>query len=593
MTTSRQPRPPGAFLPFFLRFHFFSFILRGPSPVGDAAVPRATGGDTSMARIYLDAARVLDGALSRRSSVKTLVYNTASSSDNHRRQLLALVTQTLEHKAHLQKALDASGASEALSDVRLSLQLILAFEMLLGKGIIGGGSIKKVLKRFRAEMLAQLPEHVKARSAAAGGGGSAKARRYIRINTMKCSDASAIGALRAIASSLSGERRDPSSEAETSRRIGSIVRDDMVAHLVAVEAPEAADAFAAGAFKELVRRIATSDAVSSGLVVLQDKASCFSAHAMLEDGWRGGSVIDACAAPGNKTTHLAALLHEWSGGAADAPGVIAFDKDAARAAVLKRRAALMGGEDGPVRVVHGDFLEADGGDEALAGVRGVLLDPSCSGSGMAAHAAELSEDPPEGEEARVRKLAAFQRRALGHALSFPGVERVVYSTCSLYRAENEDVVASAMEEHRGAWELRKVLRAWPRRGLPHDGLAAAESACLVRARPEDGTHGFFVACFHRRVGAGPGPAAGELRRLPAAARSEPVPLRTMGTTGRAEKAKAAHGEGAAAPAGLPQGASEAAARKGRSKSSAARKRNRSPAAKRARRAAKNAKRGRG
>ncbi|CAN0181074.1 unnamed protein product, partial [Ectocarpus sp. 12 AP-2014] len=55
-----------------------------------------------------------------------------------------------------------------------------------------------------------------------------------------------------------------------------------------------------------------------------DKSSCFSAEALLGQEacaaagairgagteWRGGDVIDACAAPGNKTMHAASLLHE-------------------------------------------------------------------------------------------------------------------------------------------------------------------------------------------------------------------------------------------------------------------------------------------
>ncbi|CAN0067407.1 unnamed protein product, partial [Ectocarpus sp. 13 AM-2016] len=63
--------------------------------------------------------------------------------------------------------------------------------------------------------------------------------------------------------------------------------------------------------------------VKDGSLVLQDKSSCFSAEALLGQEacaaadatrgagteWRGGDVIDACAAPGNKTMHAASLLH--------------------------------------------------------------------------------------------------------------------------------------------------------------------------------------------------------------------------------------------------------------------------------------------
>ena len=46
--------------------------------------------------------------------------------------------------------------------------------------------------------------------------------------------------------------------------------------------------------------------VASGALVLQSKASCMPAHALApRPGW---AVVDGCAAPGNKTTHLAALM---------------------------------------------------------------------------------------------------------------------------------------------------------------------------------------------------------------------------------------------------------------------------------------------
>ena len=59
--------------------------------------------------------------------------------------------------------------------------------------------------------------------------------------------------------------------------------------------------------------------VASGALVLQSRASCMPAHALAPaPGWQ---VVDACAAPGNKTTHLAALM-------AGRGRVLAHDKDA-------------------------------------------------------------------------------------------------------------------------------------------------------------------------------------------------------------------------------------------------------------------------
>lgn len=52
---------------------------------------------------------------------------------------------------------------------------------------------------------------------------------------------------------------------------------------------------------------------------------------------------------------------------------------------------------------------------------------------------------------RLRALAGFQQRALSHALTFPALRRLVYSTCSLCQEENEDVVQAALQQSPGAF----------------------------------------------------------------------------------------------------------------------------------------------
>ena len=55
------------------------------------------------------------------------------------------------------------------------------------------------------------------------------------------------------------------------------------------------------------------------------------------------------------------------------------------------------------------------------------------------------------------------------------MQRVVYSTCSVHRRENEDVVAHALAAARaGSWRLEKVLPTWTRRGLAGTALSGEE-----------------------------------------------------------------------------------------------------------------------
>ena len=132
--------------------------------------------------------------------------------------------------------------------------------------------------------------------------------------------------------------------------------------------------------------------VVSGALILQDKSSCFSAQVLADSfpsDLQNIDMIDACAAPGNKTSHAAALLalrqlssSTSSSSSSTSSSVYAFDKSAPRLAVLERRMK----EAEADHIVHAtlvSFLEVDPHDPRYANVRGVLLDPSCSGSGMA------------------------------------------------------------------------------------------------------------------------------------------------------------------------------------------------------------------
>ena len=277
--------------------------------------------------------------------------------------------------------------------------------------------------------------------------------------------------------------------------------------------------------------------VKDGRLILQGKSSCFPVEALSpEKGW---TAFDCCAAPGNKTTHLAARVgHSGK--------VLAFDADRRRFERLKKNCARAGSMDARVPIVVpacGDFLALDPSDPKFASVRCVLLDPSCSGSGTAAtrgdylvaaargeaaaveaiadfdgaeptpeDAARTNGEPSESEldaratgrddpRVRVASLARFQAEALRKALAFPSAERVAYSTCSVYAAENERVVAAVLPEaKRLGYALERAIPTWPRRGLRGRGLSDAEADCLLRADQfEDDCEGFFVALFTRRA----------------------------------------------------------------------------------------------
>ena len=222
----------------------------------------------------------------------------------------------------------------------------------------------------------------------------------------------------------------------------------------------------------------------------------------MQKGTHGGDAIDCCAAPGNKTSHLAASMASKG----DKGKIYAFEKDPKRCKILGKRMIEAGARN--VFVTLADYLQVDTKSSNYNNVRTILLDPSCSGSGMSHridHAVDATADS-ETEASRLKSLSNFQYTALIHAMSFPRAERITYSTCSVHDIENENVVAEALSGQPepaspdvGKWELKKALPSWTRRGNMHKSLTKEQSEALVRAVPEDGTNGFFVAYFERSM----------------------------------------------------------------------------------------------
>lgn len=216
-----------------------------------------------------------------------------------------------------------------------------------------------------------------------------------------------------------------------------------------------------------------------GAIILQDKASCL--PVVLSNSKSGSNIIDACAAPGNKTSHIAAVIGNEG-------KILAVEKDSARFATLQKLMKERGVEC--VTYENRDFtkLSLDLYGEAHY----IFLDPTCSASGLNIIKDNISPQ-------RIKGLASFQIHLLLFALSFPFVEEVVYSTCSVYEEENEEVIEEALKVYGHQFELEDIGKKLD--GWKHFGKEGFEfgSKCVRTVPGVDRCHGFFVAKFVRKA----------------------------------------------------------------------------------------------
>lgn len=219
-----------------------------------------------------------------------------------------------------------------------------------------------------------------------------------------------------------------------------------------------------------------SEPWQQGAIMPQSRGSMLVARALAPVP--GERVLDLCAAPGGKTTHIAALLE-------DRGEVVAVERHQGRAAALEQTCARM--RASCVRVETADATQWS----AAGDFDRVLVDPPCSGLGT------LQSRPDRRWRATaeaIEELAALQSRILAAGAASVAVGgTLVYSVCTISHQEGEMVLDWFLEEHPdfAADDLAETLPDW---------APAARGPYLQLLPSREGTDGFFIARCRRLRG---------------------------------------------------------------------------------------------
>jgi len=234
-------------------------------------------------------------------------------------------------------------------------------------------------------------------------------------------------------------------------------------------------ALSPGAFVlESGRASAIVKSAEQGLIYIQDQASQLMSILLQPNG--GHRVLDLCAAPGSKATHIASL-------SGDQAWIVACDIHAHRLATLRATCKRLGINS--IDPVAADATRTLPFTDAAPTFDRVLVDAPCSGSGTLRGNPEIKWRLSPDDIFNLAKLQLNLLRNTASTVAIGG--RLLYSTCSLEREENEDVVREFLANH----DAFRVAQPNARTDLiTADGF--------VRTFPHrHGTDGFFAAVLEK------------------------------------------------------------------------------------------------
>ncbi|KAK9171680.1 NOL1/NOP2/sun family protein [Cryptosporidium meleagridis] len=499
-----------------------------------------------MSTLYLEAARVLNKLEKKNVGIRSVIYSEKQNKCNIRK-LSALVHGVSGKRKELEIILQKSRLLVDSNINQISnywLLLVLAYEQLFGNlKIQGGGALARLVRKNKDKLYEcfskeypDLINQVKFSKV------YEQIPRYLRVNTTIESTESV---LKSILEQLKQTNQFANDDVQNYVWIDKHIKNVIackheVAKLLCLD-----------------RIPSSNELIKTSKVALQDKGSCFSA--ICAKITPGDFVLDACSAPGSKSLHIIDMLNKRGRLVAldkdstriktlikrisEVPylsgpfiykkknfeavqiedisdeyllgeiGCIFLDKESK---LIRDNKLIMidylddaKPPDLLIHVAKCDFLSLKPSAEdhllpwyhyknTMSNLRVIVLDPSCSGSGLPQHGKVENVNI----EKRLRSLSEFQTKMLIHSLSsFQSVETVCYSTCSIFTEENEQVVLNSLEKCKNSgnlqFSLEIALENWenPNKSFQDSSFGEIYKKCLFVNPETHNCRGFFLAKF--------------------------------------------------------------------------------------------------
>ncbi|MFK8882057.1 16S rRNA (cytosine(967)-C(5))-methyltransferase RsmB [Bacillus velezensis] len=233
------------------------------------------------------------------------------------------------------------------------------------------------------------------------------------------------------------------------------------------------------AIKLLKGNIANTAFFQNGRVSIQDESSMLVARAL--DPKPGETVLDACAAPGGKSAHIAELMENEG-------SLTSLDLHRHKVKLIKEGAERLG-----LTIIDAQTMDARKAGEAFGAERfdRILVDAPCSGFGVIRRKPDMKYTKTPEDSRRLSEIQLGILREIAPLVKKGGT--LVYSTCTMDRTENEEVMHAFIQEHP---EFEPDLSLEKR--LPEKARPFVQDGSLQILPHYFGTDGFFISSMRKK-----------------------------------------------------------------------------------------------
>ncbi|MDQ0227655.1 16S rRNA (cytosine(967)-C(5))-methyltransferase RsmB [Metabacillus niabensis] len=255
--------------------------------------------------------------------------------------------------------------------------------------------------------------------------------------------------------------------------------NDLIEQLNANDIPVERGDLSEDAIKGLKGNLALTEAFTEGNLTIQDESSMLVARAL--NPQPGELILDACAAPGGKSTHIAERMQ--------GSGIVhSLDLHEHKVKLIKQQADRLG-----LNNIQAEALDSRKARERFQpeSFDRILVDAPCSGFGVLRRKPDIKYMKTSEDIERLAKLQLEILQEVAPLLKKGGV--LVYSTCTIDKEENSDVVEAFLANHQEFSRVESVNAYLPEKIRPY--INKGEVQILPHYF---GTDGFYIASLRKK-----------------------------------------------------------------------------------------------